>query len=209
MEDLSQCAPLGEIITELYDAGRVATAVCHGPAGLLPASRQDGSWLFQKPADDGVHQQSGVKAVANEIESGCPVPPSRTDPDIALEVSRALAWKALVPADQVQVTISRGAVTLRGEVDWEYERRAAERAVRRLSGVRDVINLIKVRPRRDRGQKSYHCGTITASRSRLRTRRSCSRVLYVALRIASSLSRLEPIAPATIPMEAVNHTISR
>lgn len=48
MEDLSRCAPLGEIITELYGAGRVVTAVCHGPAGLLPASRQDGSWLFQR-----------------------------------------------------------------------------------------------------------------------------------------------------------------
>lgn len=47
MEDLSQYAPLGEVITELHDAGRVVTAVCHGPAGLLPANRQDGSWLFQ------------------------------------------------------------------------------------------------------------------------------------------------------------------
>lgn len=47
MEDLFRCAPLGEIITELHDAGRVVTAVCHGPAGLLPANRRDGRWLFQ------------------------------------------------------------------------------------------------------------------------------------------------------------------
>ena len=47
MEDLFRCAPLGEIITELHDAGRVVTSVCHGPAGLLPANRQDGRWLFQ------------------------------------------------------------------------------------------------------------------------------------------------------------------
>jgi putative intracellular protease/amidase len=47
VEDLSRCAPLGEIITALYDAGRVVTAVCHGPAGLLPANRQDRSWLFE------------------------------------------------------------------------------------------------------------------------------------------------------------------
>ena len=46
MEDLPECAPLGNIITHLYETGRVVTAVCHGPAGLLSANRPDGSWLF-------------------------------------------------------------------------------------------------------------------------------------------------------------------
>lgn len=46
MEDLPGCAPLGQIIAELHDSSRVVTSVCHGPAGLLSANRQDGSWLF-------------------------------------------------------------------------------------------------------------------------------------------------------------------
>jgi putative intracellular protease/amidase len=46
MEDLPDCRPLGQILTDLYDAGRVVGAVCHGPAGLLSARRDDGSWLF-------------------------------------------------------------------------------------------------------------------------------------------------------------------
>jgi len=46
MEDLSACAPLGELITRLYESGRLVVAVCHGPAGLLSATRDDGSWLF-------------------------------------------------------------------------------------------------------------------------------------------------------------------
>jgi putative intracellular protease/amidase len=46
MEDLPDCAPLGQVITELYDSRRVVAAVCHGPAGLLSANREDGSWLF-------------------------------------------------------------------------------------------------------------------------------------------------------------------
>jgi putative intracellular protease/amidase len=46
MEDLPDCAPLGQIITGLYDSSRVVAAVCHGPAGLLSANREDGSWLF-------------------------------------------------------------------------------------------------------------------------------------------------------------------
>ena len=46
MEDLPCCAPLGQIIIELHDTGRLVAAMCHGPAGLLSANRDDGSWLF-------------------------------------------------------------------------------------------------------------------------------------------------------------------
>jgi osmotically-inducible protein OsmY len=105
------------------------------------------SYAKKLAAERAAHRVRGVKAVANEIEVHLPSSAERTDADIALEASRELAWEALVPADQIEVTVSRGIVTLRGEVSWEYERRAAERAVRRLSGVRDVVNLIKVRPR--------------------------------------------------------------
>jgi osmotically-inducible protein OsmY len=52
-----------------------------------------------------------------------------------------------VPTENVELTVSKGTVTLRGEVEWEFERQEAERAVRRLSGVRGVINAITVRPR--------------------------------------------------------------
>jgi osmotically-inducible protein OsmY len=44
------------------------------------------------------------------------------------------------------VTVADGWVTLHGEVEWEYQRRAGERAVGRLTGVRGVSNGITVRP---------------------------------------------------------------
>jgi putative intracellular protease/amidase len=46
MEDLPDCRPLGRILADLFDTGRVVAAVCHGPAGLLAARREDGTWLF-------------------------------------------------------------------------------------------------------------------------------------------------------------------
>jgi osmotically-inducible protein OsmY len=52
-----------------------------------------------------------------------------------------------VPVEHLDVTVANGWVMLRGEVEWEYQKRAAERAVRRMSGVRGVTNLIAVRPR--------------------------------------------------------------
>jgi osmotically-inducible protein OsmY len=87
------------------------------------------------------------EAVADEIEVRLPTSAQRTDAEIALAATRALEWDAFVPLPEVHVTVSKGWVTLRGEVEWQYQKRAAERAVRRLPGVRGVTNLITVRPR--------------------------------------------------------------
>ena len=89
----------------------------------------------------------GVKAVADEIEVRLPTTAERTDAEIALAAKRAQEWDAFVPLPDVQVTVSKGWVTLHGEVQWQYQKRAAERTVRRLPGVRGVTNLITVRPR--------------------------------------------------------------
>jgi osmotically-inducible protein OsmY len=105
------------------------------------------SYVKKWAAERAALRVRGVKAVVNDIEVRLPTSAERTDTDIAAAAVRALEWDALVPADKVQVTIDRGWVTLRGEVEWEYQRRAAERAVRQLAGVRGVTNLITVRPR--------------------------------------------------------------
>ena len=46
MEDLAVSEDLGRILVTMLDGGKVVSSVCHGPAGLLPATRDDGSWLF-------------------------------------------------------------------------------------------------------------------------------------------------------------------
>lgn len=46
MEDLAVSPQVGAIITELLDAGKLVSAVCHAPAAFLPATRQDGTWVF-------------------------------------------------------------------------------------------------------------------------------------------------------------------
>jgi osmotically-inducible protein OsmY len=88
-----------------------------------------------------------VKAVANEIEVRLPVSSERNDADIAAAAFRALEWDALVPVEKLDVTVSKGWVTLQGEVEWQYQKQDAERVVRRLSGVKGVVNLITVKPR--------------------------------------------------------------
>jgi osmotically-inducible protein OsmY len=105
------------------------------------------SYAKKWSAERDAHRVQGVAAVANDIEVRLPSTAERTDSDIASAATRALEWDVFVPVEKLEVTVSRGWMTLRGEVEWEYQKRSAERAVRRLSGVRGVTNLITVRPR--------------------------------------------------------------
>jgi len=103
------------------------------------------SYLKKWSAEEAAHKVAGVKAVANDIE--IKLATERTDPDIAEAAVHALEWDAFVPSGKVQVTVSKGWVTLKGEVEWQYQKQDAERVVRRLTGVKGVTNLITVKPR--------------------------------------------------------------
>jgi osmotically-inducible protein OsmY len=89
---------------------------------------------------------AGVKAVANELEVGLLPADRRTDEEIARSVANALAWHASVPPDRVKAQVSQGWVTLEGTVEWQFQKEAAERAVRPLRGVKGVSNNIIVKP---------------------------------------------------------------
>ena len=73
-------------------------------------------------AEEAAHRVRGVKAVANDIEVRLPVGAERTDADIAAAAVRALEWDAMLPIDRIDVTVSRGWVTLKGEVDWQFQK---------------------------------------------------------------------------------------
>ncbi|MFZ0859314.1 MAG: BON domain-containing protein [Candidatus Sulfotelmatobacter sp.] len=103
------------------------------------------SYLKKWSAEDAAHKVAGVKAVANDIE--IKLATEHTDPDIAGAAVHALEWDAFVPSNKVQVTVSKGWVTLKGEVEWQYQKEDAARVVRRLNGVKGVTNLITVKPR--------------------------------------------------------------
>jgi osmotically-inducible protein OsmY len=89
----------------------------------------------------------GVKAVADEIEVRLPGTGIRDDSDIAEAIAGVLRWNNLV-SDTVEAEVRHGFVTLKGEVDWSYQREAAEKAVRDVKGVKGVSNLIAVKPRK-------------------------------------------------------------
>lgn len=88
----------------------------------------------------------GVKAVALDLMVKLSDPLARTDTEIAHAAINALKWDIDVPDEKLRLRVENGRVLLEGDVEWQYERNAAERAIRYLAGVKSVSNLISVKP---------------------------------------------------------------
>ena len=89
----------------------------------------------------------GVKAVANDLVIHLPNLYQRTDTEVAQAAAAALGWNVVVPKDRVTVTVTNGWLELHGTVDWQYQKDAAARAVRDLTGVKGVVNGITLKSR--------------------------------------------------------------
>jgi osmotically-inducible protein OsmY len=104
------------------------------------------SWAEKTAAERAAQRVFGVKAVANELTIRLPSGTERSDAEIAAAAAQALEWHVMLPRNRIQVAADRGWITLRGLVDWHYQRVAAEKAVRALVGVVGIVNEIAVRP---------------------------------------------------------------
>jgi len=93
-----------------------------------------------------VGRVEGVKAVAIELDVKLAPGHKRSDSEMAEAAESAFKWHALIPGDRIQVKVEKGRITLSGELDWEYQRTAAEKAVRNLTGVVGVINNLRLKP---------------------------------------------------------------
>ena len=88
---------------------------------------------------------AGVKAVTDELNVDLPAFHVRNDEDIARAAVNELQWDVWVPADQIKVKVDGAWITLEGEVDYKYQKTAAEDAVRNMTGVKGVINMITLK----------------------------------------------------------------
>jgi osmotically-inducible protein OsmY len=122
-----------EIGVTVYDGIVTLT----GNVDNLPAK-----WAAQNAAQ----RVSGVRAVVNDIEVKLSTDNRRSDQDIALAACTALEWNVVLPKN-LQVAVNDGWITLTGKVQWQFQRNAAEETVKKLTGVKEVINNITVKPR--------------------------------------------------------------
>ena len=89
---------------------------------------------------------SGVKAIADDIEVRLPDSKRRTDGDIAVAAANQINLSASISTETTEITVRDGWIILEGDLEWGYQRDAAENAVHNLAGVRGVTNLITIKP---------------------------------------------------------------
>ncbi|MGH7619223.1 MAG: BON domain-containing protein [Gemmatimonadaceae bacterium] len=115
--------------------------------GVVTLSGQVDSFAKRYAAARAAERVAGVRAIAEELKVILPSSYNRTDTDLAHSVLSTLKWDIEVPDDGIKARVEGGWVTLEGDVDWQFQSNAAERAVRNLTGVRGVTNLLLLKQR--------------------------------------------------------------
>jgi osmotically-inducible protein OsmY len=125
------------------DATDVGVSVKNGVATLTGFMK---GYTQKYQAERDAKRVAGVVAIANDIDVRLPSVDERPDPEIARDAVDNLQRELPISHKNVKVTVSRGWVTLEGNAEWDYQRTTAERAVRRVRGVKGVTNAILLQP---------------------------------------------------------------
>lgn len=105
------------------------------------------SYTEKLAAERAAQRVAGVRAVVSEMQVQLGASDARGDTELAAAANHVLKWNASVPDGAVHIKVEKAWVTLSGNVEWDYQRQAAERSVRSLVGVLGITNLIAVKPR--------------------------------------------------------------
>jgi osmotically-inducible protein OsmY len=117
--------------------------------GVVTLSGTMDTYAQKHAAERAARRVSGVRGLAVDLEVRLTPGHKRTDAEIAQAAAHALRWHSLVPNDKVSVEVEDGWLTLRGAVDWAYQRASAEQCVRPLVGVRGITNELSIISRAD------------------------------------------------------------
>ena len=115
--------------------------------GIVTLAGNVDSYAEKWDAEHAAQRVTGVRALAIEIDVVLRGTSERNDADIARSAENVLQWTTALQRDSVRVMVENGCITLSGAVNWDYQRQAAEAAVRYLKGVTGVSNQIAIAPK--------------------------------------------------------------
>ncbi|WP_422943518.1 BON domain-containing protein [Undibacterium sp. TJN19] len=93
--------------------------------------------LAWEPSVNAIHNSVGIL----RLEAG-----ECTDVIIAREVESVIESTCYLPENSIRVIVENAWVTLRGEVEWEFQRNALTQSVSSLTGILGFSNQILIRP---------------------------------------------------------------
>lgn len=103
------------------------------------------SYVEKYAAEKAAQRVANVTAVVEKINVELLGTHKRDDQEIAKAIVNQFKWNVQVPDELVKASVEAGWVKLSGEVEWGYQRTAAEKSVRTLAGVVAVINNITIK----------------------------------------------------------------
>jgi osmotically-inducible protein OsmY len=125
------------------DATDIAVTVNNAVVTLAGFVR---SYMQKYDAERDAKRVAGVLGVVNDLEVRLPDIDDRPDPEIARDAIAKIKGELPYSWEKIRVVVSKGWLTLEGEVEWNYQRERAEAAVRRVRGVRGITNSIEIKP---------------------------------------------------------------
>jgi osmotically-inducible protein OsmY len=114
--------------------------------GIVTLAGHVSSYAEKWDAERVAQRVSGVRALAVEMDVTLPGASKRNDVDIARAAENVMEWMTYSPKERIKIKVEGGWLTLSGEVEWDYQRRAVNAGVRHLLGVRGVSDLITLIP---------------------------------------------------------------
>jgi len=125
-------------------------------SGVVTLTGSVPSFAQKLAAVEAVERVAGVRAVAQELSIKAADAFQQSDTELAHQILNTLAWDIEVPHQNIKARVENGWVTLEGEVDWQFQRTAAERVVRYLIGVKCVSNLLTIKSRVSKFDVAQH-----------------------------------------------------
>lgn len=105
------------------------------------------AYYKKNKAQKAANRVVGVKSVIEKLDVRLPSAIEKTDAEIKDAVQNELKWHSSVMADKIRAQVNNGIVTLDGEVEWDFQRTAVRSALENLTGVKGIINNLRVVPK--------------------------------------------------------------
>jgi osmotically-inducible protein OsmY len=114
--------------------------------GVVTLSGKVESYFKKEKAEKIAKSVEGVVKVFENIDVKAPSETKKTDMEIEQLVLNELKWNTSVRADRVKIEVKNGVVALNGEVEWEFQRIEIRDTIKKLSGVKSIVNNVKIVP---------------------------------------------------------------
>jgi osmotically-inducible protein OsmY len=115
--------------------------------GVVTLSGTLNSYHKKAAAERAAKRVRGVIAVALDIEVKLGGGFIKNDAEVAEAVVNALKWHSALNEDRIKVKVEDGIVTLEGNVDWNYQKKAVTSAIESITGVKHILNNLTIRTR--------------------------------------------------------------